>query len=182
MAMTSSSEGAPRPFERQRYDPRAQDRSVVSIALLDKMAAEQSEPTIAVVIDVNLDFPDGRVMATMLARDIIDVAVGNVGSPNVEQGAAEPSQGGQYLLARLEPAVIREVARKNLEVGAPAHPIHRIWPDFDVFALLDKSVSTVKADAAARRVRRVTARTSAGPFWTPVSTPTTRISLPTRMF
>jgi subtilisin family serine protease len=147
MAMTSSNEGAPRPFDRQRYDPRAQDRSVVSIALLDKMAAEQNEPTIAVVIDVNLDFPDGRVMATMLARDIIDVAVGNVGSPNVEQGAAEPSQGGQYLLARLEPAVIREVARKNLEVGAPVHPIHRIWPDFDVFALLDKSVSTVKADA-----------------------------------
>ena len=34
-----------------------------------------------------------------------------------------------------------------MEVGTPAHPIHRIWPDFDVFALLDKSVSTVKADA-----------------------------------
>lgn len=144
--MTSSGQQTPGPIGR-RYDPRELDRSVVSIALLERMNSGEGETTIPVVIDVNLDFPDGREMATMLARDIIDAAISDVGSPAISQGAADPAKGGPYLLAELEPVVIRDVARKNLEVGELTHPIYRIWPDFEATALLDKSVSTVKADA-----------------------------------
>lgn len=53
--------------------------------------------------------------------------------------------GGPYLLGRLQPAVIVALARANADSGTP---IFRIWPDFEVRALLDRSISTVKADAA----------------------------------
>ena len=53
--------------------------------------------------------------------------------------------GGPYLLGRLQPEVIVALARAN---AAQGKPIFRIWPDFEVQALLDRSISTVKADAA----------------------------------
>jgi serine protease AprX len=134
----------------QRYDSRVQDRSVVSIPLLDRiriaMATDQAETPIPVVIDVNLDFPDGREAATQRARDLLDQAIAAVGTGDARQGVAD-RQGGQYLLGNLQPEVIREVARTNLGIGTMAHPIYRIWPDFEVHTLLDRSVSTVKADA-----------------------------------
>jgi serine protease AprX len=92
------------------------------------------------------DFPDGREAATQHARDLLDQAIAAVGTGEGRQGLAD-RQGGQYLLGNLQPEVIREVARTNLGVGTMAHPIYRIWPDFEVHTLLDRSVSTVKADA-----------------------------------
>jgi serine protease AprX len=124
---------------------------VVSIPLLERMriavAESRAETPLRVVIDLNLDYPDGREAATQEALSLIDRAVSAVGKGDVQQGVADPNRGGPYLLAELQPEVIRETARLNLSVGTVAHPIFRIWPEFEARALLDKSVSTVKADA-----------------------------------
>ena len=131
-----------------RYDPRSQDRSVIAIPLLEQIRDAQTkadDSPIPVVIDINLDFKPDRRTAVDIARKLLSQAVAEAGQPGVEQGPNHPGTGGPYLLARLQPDVIVAAARLNTLMGKP---IFRIWPDFEVHALLDKSISTVKADAA----------------------------------
>ena len=131
-----------------RYDPRAQDRTVIAIPLLQRIreAADRGDPTpIPVVVDLNLDFAAGRTAAVELALRLIQTAAASAGDPTVTQGVSNPMVGGPYLLGRLQPQVIVALARAN---AAARKPIFRIWPDFEVRALLDRSISTVKADAA----------------------------------
>ena len=131
-----------------RYDPRSQDRSVIAIPLLDQMRdakTKADDSPIPVVIDINLDFKPDRRTAVDIARKLLSQAVAEAGQPGVEQGPNDPGTGGPYLLARLQPNVIVAAARLNTLMDKP---IFRIWPDFEVHALLDKSISTVKADAA----------------------------------
>ncbi len=133
---------------RGRYDPRSQDRTVIAVPLLARMdaAAGRGDTTpIPVVLDLNLDFTPDRAAAIELALRLIDEACSTAGEPGVDQGVADPMVGGPYLLGRLQPAVIIALARSNAGSGKP---IFRIWPDFEVRALLDRSISTVKADAA----------------------------------
>ena len=83
--------------------------------------------------------------------------------------------GGPYLLGRLQPEVIVALARAN---AAQGKPIFRIWPDFEVKALLDRRSRRSRPMPPTPPTRR-SARTSAGPCWTPASThdiPTSRSS------
>lgn len=130
-----------------RYDPRSQDRSVIAIPLLEQIrdAKDRGDTTpIAVVIDLNLDYKPDRQAALQAALALLEAALRD-GEAGVDQGPNDPKAGGPYLLARLQPNVIVAAARANTAVG---NPIFRIWPDFEVHALLDRSISTVKADAA----------------------------------
>jgi hypothetical protein len=43
----------------KRFDPRILDRSVIAIPLLDDIKKDENEIR-SVIIDVNLDYPDGR--------------------------------------------------------------------------------------------------------------------------
>ncbi len=75
-----------------------------------------------------------------------------VGS-DAAQGVVEERtrRGGQYVIARLEPAVIRHVAETDREAGQEsrsAQAIYRIWPDFKVRPHTTRSIATVKVDAA----------------------------------
>ncbi len=127
-----------------RYDPRSQDRSVIAIPLLQQIQAarERGDDTpIPVVMDRNLDLePEQQHII-----ELVDRAVEAAGDPTVAQGVADPDAGGSYVVGRLQPEVIVELARQNATAD---RPIFRIWPDFEVHALLDRSISTVKADAA----------------------------------
>jgi len=134
------------------YDRRTLDRSVISIPLLRKIETTLKEsPTerIPVVIDVNLDYRGGRAAATARTYELIAAAIAAVGDAAVEQSAPDPRLGGQYVVASLQPAVLRRLAQLDRvaddEVG---RAIFHIWPDFKAYALLDRSVATVKADAA----------------------------------
>src|SRR5947199_70337 len=73
------------------------------------------------------------------------------------KAAAKLSQ--QYLFANLEGRVIRELVkrdtidnagRKHGKAGevSGTRAIYHIWPDFKIRALINKSITTVKADAA----------------------------------
>jgi subtilisin family serine protease len=79
-------------------------------------------------------------------------------SQEIDEDKSEDSE--QYLFGRLEAEVIRELVRRdakqkegeqgNETIGATvgARAIYHIWPDFPVKLFINKSVSTVKADAA----------------------------------
>jgi hypothetical protein len=95
------------------YDPRILDRSVISIPLLRRIrhALETGrDKPIPVVIDVNVYYPGGRATATERALELIEAAVQQAGDPAVHQGAEPESRGGPYIVARLQPAVIRAMA------------------------------------------------------------------------
>jgi serine protease AprX len=130
------------------YDPRTLDRTVIAVPLLQRIraAAKSGDHTpIPVVLDLNLEFAPDRAAALELALRLIQGACESTGDPTVSQGVSNPMVGGPYLLGRLQPEVIVALARAN---AAQGKPIFRIWPDFEVKALLDRSISTVKADAA----------------------------------
>ncbi len=55
-----------------------------------------------------------------------------------------------YVGLELSVRQARTLARADAEAPAMERAIYRIWPDFPVSALLDRSVSTVKGDAAQR--------------------------------
>ncbi len=149
---TGTGSNEPVPGERRitQYDPRIQDRSVISVPLLRRLAAnDDPETPIPVIVDVNLDYPGGRSHAAVRARELIAEAITNKGIGTVVQGEPSHKEGGPFVVAELQPAVIRELARLDLH-AAPAseRAVFQIWPDFHAHALLDRSVATVKADAA----------------------------------
>jgi serine protease AprX len=160
------------------FDPVVLDKTVIAIPLLEKIRQENEgkvEPVIYnVIIDLNLEYPSGRDGA----RDWVIANVNNAkqavrqkgdlvpGAQDIDQ--AKSRQTNQYLFAALEGHVIQELvrldeqeARLAKQTVAPApeqknstrpstsfRAIYRIWPDFEVTALINKSIATVKADAA----------------------------------
>jgi serine protease AprX len=150
--MTSSGEPDHEPISETLH------RSVIAVPLLrmiETALRDGDRTPIDVVIDVNLDHPGGRAGATRTARRLVEESVTAAGTPGVAQGAlrggvgATDEQVPAYLVAGLEPAVIRDLVARDRAAPAPSErSIFRIWPDFDVRALLDRSRATVKADAA----------------------------------
>jgi len=163
----------PSPAEKESgFTPRTLDRSVIAIPLLRQLVSESD--TIAraiaeggeprrpkeydVVIDLHLEYPGGREKARDRVRALIDLlpARGDGTRPVLRDTS-------QYMFARLRGDEIRKLveldrdtppaavpgAKRSRGKRAPApRAIFRIWPDFEVKALLVKSVRTVKADAA----------------------------------
>ena len=128
-------------------------------------AAAQSPPPLKpldVIIDVNLLYPEGRATARKkisdLVAQIITEHITKEGIDPVKQfiNEAKSALSNQYLFARLDARVIQElISRANppksaTDQTAPVPLIYRIWPDFKVRALVNKSIATVKADAAMR--------------------------------
>jgi serine protease AprX len=128
-------------------DPRTLDRSVVALPLLHKMrdvGGTESDQPIDVVIDINLDYPDGRPAATARVETLLTQVLAT--TPG-EQGSETLRPAGQYFVARLTPGQIKSLVRLD-RTGSGARAIFHVWPDFKTFALLDRSLATVKADAA----------------------------------
>ncbi|WP_370947263.1 S8 family peptidase [Amycolatopsis sp. cg5] len=124
--------------ERTRFHARELYGSVIAVPLLQRMDA--AEAPHRVVIDLNLAYPQGREAAARAIHALVDAAEGGT----VDQ--ARTGQLGQYVVASLSPAALLEVVRRDR--AAEYRAIHRIWPDFKVAALINKSCATVKADAA----------------------------------
>jgi hypothetical protein len=143
----------------KRFDPRTLDRSVIAIPLLEQITEDENEIH-AVIIDVNLDYRDGRDEGLKWIRQAITDAVATIAPAKETQGVREKKSelSNQYIFARLCGKVIRELVRLDVDHAGKkakaakktrqpkkqgsaspkadtARPyafraIYRIWPDF----------------------------------------------------
>jgi len=147
-----------------RFNPELLDQTIITIPLQEKLKAEdkkrEANPDIlpeeyAVIIDLNLGYSGKRAQARERVIELISEAGGTPDSINL----TKTNLTEQYVFARLTGATIRKLVvldqeqRLQTGEGQPEtlltnRAIYRIWPDFKVHALLNKSISTVKADAA----------------------------------
>lgn len=139
------------------FQSRILDRTVIAIPLLEKFEAEKArladtseEPPelYPVIIDLNLDYPEGRVKAREVVGDLAMQAIIQTGGGPSREGINQlkSQYSDQYIFGRFTSATIRRMIQ--LDQARDERAIFRIWPDFKVKALINKSVSTVKADAA----------------------------------
>jgi serine protease AprX len=143
-AASESSEGE------QRFDPTVLDKAVIALPLMEILQKDREGKTHSVIIDLNLDYPLGRAGASEQVKKLLDKITAEDKTQGINESMSRRSQ--QYLFARLKETAIKELVKQdNAEVDAAVSPqraIHRIWPDFEVEAFINKSISTVKADAA----------------------------------
>jgi subtilisin family serine protease len=156
--------------QRKPFTPESLDKTVIAIPLLNTLKEEEEKlkrnprlkPGIhSVIIDLNLEYPGGREGArnwVIQATAEIIKASKNRQPQGINFSKSDYSE--QYLFARLEARAIRELVGRDSEgkaeftdteasrpsVGPRA--IYHIWPDFKIKPFLNKSLSTVKADAA----------------------------------
>ena len=137
------------------FDPKTLDRTVIALPLLQQFAERGDDAVFDVVIDINLNFPGGRDGARERVRDLAAAALASDGGrqPGIGVDDRKTELSDQYVFARLPGRTIKAMVRLDAAsvAGASSSPrrvIFRVWPDFEVRALLTRSVSTVKADAA----------------------------------
>ena len=163
------------------FTPEVLDKTVIAIPLLKILEEERDEETkarkahkryiprlIGVILDLNLEYRQGRDSCRQRVRELVAEAIVRAGTNKASgtQGInnSKSDLSNQYMFAKLEPSVIRELVRldNQREVTDEQHgetdeqrttwmtqrAIYRIWPDFKIKKLTTKSVSTVKADAA----------------------------------
>jgi len=146
------------------FTPETLDKTVIAIPLLLMLKKDKENPSkpFPVIIDLNLEYPEGREEARKWVTESLEKIIkakGHNKSPDHQGVNIEKSKHTeQYVFAQLEGDVIRELViqdrkvKKNVE-GAQNRKfgplaIYRIWPDFKVRSLIDRSISTVKAEAA----------------------------------
>lgn len=141
----------------QAFQSRILDRTVIAIPLLEQFEAEKvrradnaEEPPqlYSVIIDLNLDYPEGRASAGAVVRDLAAEAIAQTGGDPQREGINQlkSAYSDQYVFGSFTSETIRKLIQ--LDQARDERAIFRIWPDFKVKALINKSVSTVKADAA----------------------------------
>src|SRR3954471_23550468 len=145
------------------FTPRGLDKTAIAIPLLDiltKEARKKKPSPVPVIIDINLEYRDGPAAArNRIKEEVAEAILKHVYSKKLVQGIEnEKSElSEQYFFASLEVAVIRALVKidnrdrkTSDEPGAlvQQRAIYRIWPDFPINALINRSLATVKADAA----------------------------------
>jgi len=153
-----SAGGAQRPgAAKPVFDPTILDRTVIALPLLQLLAEKGDDAVFDVVIDLNLNFPGGRDHARERVRDLAVAALAGVAAPEEEIGVdnRKTELSDQYVFARLTGRALKAMVRLDAASAggwgaavSPRRVIYRVWPDFEVRALLTRSVGTVKADAA----------------------------------
>lgn len=144
---------------RKPFTPETLDRTVIAIPLLRAMDKTGEGAVHPIIVDVNLDYPGGRAAARKQVADWIkslaaeDADAAGPARQGVDGGKGRYSH--QYVFARLSTANIRELVRLDRPAQKPASKrdptksaIYRIWNDFPIQRFVNRSVSTVKADAA----------------------------------
>ena len=147
---------------RPGFLPEVLDSTVIARPLLkDLEEAEMkgSPEPIKIIIDLNLEYLDGRDAARARAEDLIKQVVGKENFENTKPiNRMKTRFSKQYIFCQLSPKEIRKLvfldqektAKATAEGKRPVTPrsIFHIWPDFKINSLLTKSISTVKSDAA----------------------------------
>ncbi|MEV0298578.1 S8 family peptidase [Nocardia sp. NPDC050710] len=132
-------------------------RSVIAKPLLDPdtrarvldQPVTESDP-LSVVIELRVDHPGGLKMAAVTLTGLLERL--RLGDP-AQQQPYPTDQFDEYVRVRLSMEQVKQLVRLDCEPSADyknPRVIHRVWPNFPVKALIDKSARTVKADAARR--------------------------------
>ncbi|WP_177001465.1 S8 family peptidase [Streptomyces sp. cf386] len=140
------------------------DRSVISPALYECLDAGDS--ALRVIFDLNPDYPRGLTGAASEVGVLLGQAAIEFGRVDPEEQTRTPHDlGGPYVAALLSPQALLWIVRRDLEQAErddwSLRAIRRVWPDFEVHPLLDRSLATIKADAA----RAAFAAAGAGITW-----------------
>ncbi len=143
-----------------KFDPRNLDKTIIALPLLQAIATEKAKTKHEVIIDLNLDYHGGRAAAKKRVISLIAeiTHAGKAGREAVH--VAKSKFTPQYVFASLYGDEILElVHRDSVEADSAAlagrkafslRAIFRVWPDFPLETLANKSIATVKADAAHR--------------------------------
>jgi serine protease AprX len=150
---------------KQGFLPEVLDSSVIAVPLHRRIQQQGTRVVLHVIIDLNLEFPGGvrgaraeverliPLVVTALRKDPKTQRVHRHPLETEEGGEGAPAD-GQYVVATLDGDCIRELVRRDDDgagrraAARAKRAIYHIWPDFDLTPLIDKSVTTVKADAA----------------------------------
>ncbi|HEY7785912.1 MAG TPA: hypothetical protein VIB00_14365, partial [Pyrinomonadaceae bacterium] len=151
--------------EQKPFTPESLDKTVIAIPLLNILKDEETRlkrnprlrPEIhPVIIDLNLEFPGGREGARewVIETTAKLVKVRNTAKQGINLTKSAYSE--QYLFARLEARLIRALVKLDRDqkvafaddTGVGPRAVYHIWPDFKIKPFLNRSLSTVKADAA----------------------------------
>ena len=153
---------------RAGFNPGTLDSSIIALPLLKQIQDSPLSAAHDVIIDLNLDFPGGRAEARKYVMNGLEKAMKKV-KADAAKNRVRDQKSDQYVFGTLEAKVLRELVsmdryRKGegggMEAAEPSegkimgnrreiyHSIYRVWPDFKVRAFIDRSVRTVKADAA----------------------------------
>jgi serine protease AprX len=131
--------------------PEVLDHTVIAIPLLRDLDQKPEGSVFDVVIDVNLNFAGGRKAACARVQEMIGkLAPGRQTDQRPHRDDPE-LKSEQYVFASLDADTIRALVRMDSQAGkAPRtqRAIYHIWPDFHLKRLVNKSISTVKANAA----------------------------------
>jgi serine protease AprX len=130
------------------FEPEVLDKTVIAIPLLNRINARGGRARVHdIIIDVNLDYRGGRGRAKDRIVELVAGLPRGKQAEGIDRLKSEFSD--QYLFGRLSGASIRELVRADGAADQPgARAIYRIWPDFDIESFTDRSVCTIKADAA----------------------------------
>ncbi len=134
--------------ERRLFNPDNMIRSVISVPMLNQIAADPDHPH-SVMIEINSFYPEGREAAKLKVIELLPLAYTGSriefdASKRLSSWKSDASL--QYVYARLPGAVIQKLAELDGIFGS----IYHIWPDFRLRAQIWKSNGTVKADASRR--------------------------------
>ena len=181
MAQKKSRKAATVPVRSKRDDERERlqrtlIKAVIALPLLDKINSQtavrkgQAAPSFEVIIDVHLDYPDGRKAAREWILNTLAALMKTDLQTDARLKFAKNQDQPQYIFASLtadtlrklvacdDPSAADEAPKDSWPIPAKALPktlpdqkpraIYQIWEDFEVSALISVSVATVKADAA----------------------------------
>jgi serine protease AprX len=151
-----STAGPSRPTEAVPTSPELVMDSVVSRPLRERMQRTTDEP-IGVVVELRNAFPGGLAAAEQRVRDLLT----GLGEPTPPVWMA-----GSYLTTELTAAQVGRLVDADSDPGASprdddadefaiAEPpvrnaIHRLWPNFEVGALIHRTIVTTKCQAVHR--------------------------------
>jgi hypothetical protein len=161
----------------KRFDPRILDRSVIAIPLLEAISKDENQAH-AVIIDMNLDYDEGREAGRKWIREAdqkrhshnrtvrrkarrtreevgleqsIHLRPSQWKSNSRTRPAGREHAGSQAKTAK-KPRQPKKRGKASVQSSAAAlyrfRAIYRIWPDFKISPCITKSLATVKADAA----------------------------------
>lgn len=133
------------------FTPDVLETSIIALPLLDRLAKDGLAAPQDIIIDVNRDYPGGREQAQRQIRTLIAELVKAHRVRNQGVHGRKTDMTRQYVFGRLRGDLIQELVRTDRdrardEARKPA--LYRVWPDFEVRTLTDRSIATVKADAA----------------------------------
>ncbi|MGP6157585.1 MAG: S8 family peptidase [Vulcanimicrobiaceae bacterium] len=148
------------------FRPEELDRMVITPPLLYDLRIPGSDAQLFyVIIDLNLDYPGGRLDARRTVLALIDAvraesADKGLGEGVIQHDAVQGDPTHPYVFAQLSGATIKAIVAQDRDTLPQARitasgqipsargAIYRVWEDAEVHPLITRSIATVKADAA----------------------------------